>query len=209
MRFHKHKKAAFLFSEMGGIDDYLLQEALVYRPVQKRTSRLFIMAACLAMSAVLVLGGVVIGNLAGIKNDAPQTDEDLLPTPTDGTLDGFLAAHGDELAYTTLGNAEQLDLFAAPAVVWQATESDELLISRPLTDGELQRLVDRAKGGTAVGEVSPTQSYRVWILSGDGTVTSPYLKPSEGNVGTELFDYEAEVIPSPAFTSCLEEILRS
>lgn len=209
MRFHKHKKAAFLFSEMGGIDDYLLQEALIYRPVQKRTSRLLIMAACLAMSVVLVLGGVVIGNLAGIKNDAPPANEDLLPTPADDSLDGFLAAHGNELAYVALDTAEEVDLFAAPAVVWQSAESDELLISRPLTDRELQRLVDRAKGGTAVGEVSPAQSYRVWILSGDGTVTSPYLKPSAGNVGTELFDYEAEVIPSSAFTSCLEEILRS
>jgi hypothetical protein len=209
MRFHKHKKAAFLFSEMGGIDDYLLQEALIYRPVQKRTSRLLIMVACLAMSAVLVLGGVVIGNLAGIKNDAPPANEDLQPTPADDSLDGFLAAHGNELAYVALDTADEVDLFAAPAVVWQSAESDELLISRPLTEGELKKLTDRAKGGTAVGEVSPAQSYRVWILSGDGTVTSPYLKPSAGNVGTELFDYEAEVIPSSAFTSCLEEILRS
>ena len=209
MNRNKQKKAAFLFSEMGGIDDYLLQEALVYRPVQKRASRLWIMAACLAMSFVLVFGGVLIGNLAGVKNDAPQADEDLPPAPAEVTLDGFLAANGDGLAFKTWESAEELDLFASPAVVWQSAESEELFISRSLTDAELKKLTDHAKHGSAVGEASPAQSYRVWILSGDGTVTSPYLKPSAGNIGTELFDYEAEVIPSAEFTSCLEEILRS
>ena len=209
MKPNKSTKAAFLFSEMNGIDDYLLQEALIYRPVQTRTSRVWVVAACLAMSLVLVFGGVLIGNLAGVKNDAPQINEDLPPPQSKTTLDGFLTEHGAEIAHSKVSTAEQLNLFASPAVVWQSGESGELFVSRPLTDGELKQLTSHAGSGTEVGDTSPAETWRVWILAGDGTVISPYLKASKGNIGTSLFDYEPEIIPSNEFTSCLEKLLRS
>ena len=209
MKPNKSRKAAFLFSEMGGIDDYLLQEALIYRPTQARASGAWIVAACLAMSLMIVLGVVMIGNLAGIKNENPQINEELSPSPASTTLDEFLIAHGAEIAHTTVTEKEQLDLFAAPVVVWQSTADGELFVSRPLTDGEIKQLTSRAGNGTDVGEKAPSQVYHVWILTGDGTVTTPYLKASVGNIGTTLFDYEAEIIPTDEFTSCLKEILYS
>ena len=62
--------------------------------------------------------------------------------------------------------------------------------------------------GTPVGESPQALSYRVWIVMGDGSVVTPHLKPSDGNVGSaELFDYNAELIPSQAFNSQISEIL--
>lgn len=211
MNTRKQPKAAYLFSEMGGIDDYLLQEALGYRPVQKRSaSRLWVVAACIAMSLVLVFGGVLIGNLANTENQAPSLEDDGIDAPPDApTLDALLTelSAGSAFAETS---PERLDLFASASVVWKSSDSDTLCVSRPLTDTELESLMKAAKNGRSVDrDTSPTQTFRVWILDGNGSVTTPYLKSSAGNVGTTLFEYEAEVIPSQEFTSCLEAILRS
>ena len=206
----KYRKAGILFSEMGGIDDFLLQEALIYRPIKRsRTSRLWIVAACLATSFALLFCGVLIGNLAGIKNESPQINEDLAPPTSQTPLDDFLTAHGEEIALSQVHSAEQLDLFHSPTVVWQLETGGDFYVSRALTEGELQKLTSYAGRGTEVGEKAPEQTYRVWILAGDGTVISPYLKASAGNVGTTLFDYEPEILPTEDFTSCLEALLRS
>lgn len=204
MKLQKRKKAELLYSSMTELDDYLLQEALVYRAAQKRTSRAWIAAAGLAASFVLVFGSVMLGNLVHLESeveDAPVKDA---ARPI--SLDAYLLEQGEAAAYATL-SAEEVDLFSAPTVVWQFAGDDTLCQSRPLKSGEWERLTESISDGTHVGAASPAQACRVWLLDGNGNVITPYLLPSSGNIGMTLFDYEAELIPSSSFVSCLEEIL--
>ena len=62
----KIKKAEILLDCIGDIDDALLAESLAYRP-KRRAPRLALIAACMALSIVLVFG--VIGALNIITSD--------------------------------------------------------------------------------------------------------------------------------------------
>ena len=209
MKAQNKPKIAYLFRELGEVDDALLQEAISYRPQRASIPRVLMVAACLAMSFLLCFGAVMIAlrvNNGRNDNTDPPT-EDVIGSAA--TLDQLLLAQADVAHYTTLQTPDEADFFGGRGyVVWQYADSDELCVSRALTDAELSRLTRTVGSGTAVGEQSPTLSCRVWVILGNGEVLSPYLKESAGNRGyAELFDYDAELMPSKEFISCVSDIL--
>ena len=56
--------------------------------------------------------------------------------------------------------------------------------------------------------VLSTVAVSVWVLDGKGNVSTPYLKTSRGNIGCEIFDYEAEIIPDERLVDCISDILK-
>lgn len=84
-------------------------------------------------------------------------------------------------------------------------QTGELFVSRPLTATEQTALRrEFAASGTPVPTGTQTPDYLVWVLLGDGSVVTPCLNPSAGNVGAAvLFDYDPERLPSDIFTELL------
>lgn len=205
MRYRNPEKTKRLFRAIGEIDDWLVHEAEVWRPQRSAFPRMLMIAACLTLALSLSVGAFLISmrNLKQDTENAPNESDAIL-----SSLDTVLLEHRDTATYTTLSSADKLDFFSgAPCVVWRYADSQSLCVSRKLTAGELQKLTTEIDRGTSVGVASPSLTCQVWILPGDGTVISPYLKSSSGNVGTELFDYNAELIPTERFNSCISEIL--
>lgn len=203
------EKITYLFRAIGEIDDRLVQEAACYRPRQLAFSRVMLVAACLVLSTVLAVGAFVLTNRRDKGEDigalgTPPTSE----SPALPALDTLLLDQRDTANYTTVASEEELDLFSGEVrVVWQYADSDTLCVSRVLTEREVGTLTRQLEKGASVGESSPALSCKVWIALGDGTVVSPYLKPSAGNCGIDLFDYNAELLPSNDFITCISEIL--
>ena len=212
MNAKKNQKTAYLFREIGNVDDALLQEAIAYRPQRSAAPRVLLIAACLSLSILLSFGAILIAMRAGSNLPDGSTDKNESPStnlPVTQTLDQLLLGQMGKDAYTTVTSEEELDYFGGKGyVVWQYADSTELCVSRALSENELDLLTKSIGKGTSVGQSSPAFSCRVWLILGDGSVVTPYLKSSEGNVGSaELFDYDAELIPTNEFTSRLSEIL--
>ena len=106
---------------------------------------------------------------------------------------------------TKVADASEIDFFNGAYLIWQSKSGGYCL--KKLPDYSLRRLTSNI-GGMAVGDDEEiTLGTKVWISCGDGTVISPYLKASAGNIGYgELFNYEPEIIPSKSFNSCVSNL---
>ncbi len=208
MKAQNKSKIAYLFREIGEVDDALVQEALAYRPKRTAFERILMVAACLTLSLMLCFGVLLISLRS---KDAPNDQGK--PPLEDGhvaySLDQLLLAQADSGSYTVLQSVEKAEFFGGRGyIVWQYADSNELFVSRALSDAELLRLTDTVGKGASVGEQSPALSCRVWLILGNGEVISPYLKESCGNRGyAELFDYDVEVLPTDEFIACVSDIL--
>ena len=92
-------------------------------------------------------------------------------------------------------------------ILWRHVDGGKLFMSRALDNDEVEAINKRLGIGRAVGADSPMLEFNVWILRGDGSVISPYLIGSGGNIGSTLFDYEAEIIPQEELIEIIGEIL--
>lgn len=209
MRHTKEEKIAYLFDEIGGISDVLITEAAYYRPQKRRPPVLkYVGIAASILLCCLILFRV--GDLIGSKIFAPKNEETDVTLDPVTSLEVLLTEYSDELQYTTVSSKGELDLFGGEAyLVWQEEGSDTLCISRSLSKAEVQRLKRSIPSGQSVGEAPVSApACRVWIVCGDGTVITPYLMLTDGNVGVgELFDYDPELTPSSSFTSYVSDIL--
>ena len=209
----RYQKAAYLFSEIGGIDERLLYEAEVYAPRRRVMPRILLVAACLVLTFSLCLGSVVVASRAidrilPMLQDVAKPDNNSPDASAPKTLDEMLVLSRDTAAYDRV-RVEEFDFYDGKArLVWQYGEGSEVCVSRALTSAELVVLEREAVRGKSVGEVSPSLTCRVWISLGDGTVVSPYLELTDGNVGVaQFFDYDAELMPTEEFNSQISDIL--
>ena len=92
-------------------------------------------------------------------------------------------------------------------ILWRHVDGGKLCMSRALEESEIEAMSESLGVGESVGDKSPTLEFNVWILRGDGSIISPYLIGSEGNIGNALFDYEAEIIPQETLIELVERIL--
>lgn len=209
MKERNAKKIEYLFDEIGGISDVLINEAAVYREAHKKrhfgTLKVLAVAACLVLCFALTAHTLVslLDGWQVEKDDQTNVFEEEV------MLDRLLTDYPDRISYTTLSSVGELDLFGDAAyIVWQEEGSDLLCVSRELTGSELENLRARISQGRPANESTERPACRVWIVCGDGSVISPYLKPTDGNVSVgSLFDYEPELVPSSSFTSYVSDIL--
>ena len=196
---NKEKKVNDLFSSIGEIDDALINEAMTYRRVRKRSFKLAPIAACLVLAVVLAVAMPLIsrfGNNSGME-DPSQNAACALDVL-------FLECKGGE--YTRYESFEDLSYVGVATIVWQYTDSGEIY-ALSLTEQQLRYIEEKLGEGTQTGSESPALSCKVWILDGRGNVKSPYLKNEDGNVGCVIFDFEAEIIPNDAFVKCISDII--
>ena len=201
----KDKKAAYLLDEIGAIDDRYIAEAMNVRRKPKTGKVLLILAACIALISILLIsvaGAFTIGGIVGgiIRDDINSSR----PKPAE-ELGEILQKQSGAEGVTKVADASEIDFFNGAYLIWQSKSGGYCL--KKLPDYSLRRLTSNI-GGMAVGDDEEiTLGTKVWISCGDGTVISPYLKASAGNIGYgELFNYEPEIIPSKSFNSCVSNL---
>ena len=222
---NKNEKSQYLLSMVGEIDDAILIEAASYKRRRKKTFIIPVIAACLSVVMVLSMAlplavavtvGGLIGDfnsptLGGNESQGATEEEDIGNEPEGvqpyGKLDLLLTEQKKEGKYQKLDSAEELSYVGTASLVWQYEEGGELYVAE-LTSAQLASLQSYTGSGTQVGKDSPAIAVSVWVLDGKGNVSTPYLKASRGNIGCEIFDYEAEIIPDERFVNCISDILK-
>ena len=218
---NKNQKSQYLLSMVGEIDDSILNEAASYKCRRKKNFLIPVLAACLSVVIVLMMalplaviftvdnllpGDVNSPNLDGVVDENLENDLDAVVKPY-GELDLLLNEQKNEAKYQKLDSADELSYVGNASLVWQYEEGGELYVVE-LSAVQLASVQSRMGSGTQVGKDSPTLSVSVWVLDGKGNVSTPYLKSSRGNIGCEIFDYEAEIIPGDELVDCISDILK-
>lgn len=198
----KKIKAEYLLREIGEIDDSLVHDAQFYRPERSSRPRLLLIAATFVLVFALVIGTPLISKLM-----SPKAEGDSTGNVQVYSLDALIS-ESDTARYTFVSTSSELPYFDDGAhVVWQTEGGGGYYVSDALSKRELTALSASIGEGESVGSTSPELECKVWVLYGDGRVVTPYLKTSSGNVSGEVFDYEAEIIPTDSFVSCISDIL--
>ena len=222
---NKNEKSQYLLSMVGEIDDAILTEAASYKRRRKKTFIIPVIAACLSVVMVLSMAlplavAVTVGGLIGDFNSPTlggnesqgEMEEEDFENESEGVqpygkLDLLLTEQKNEDKYQKLDSAEELSYVGTASLVWQYEEGGEIYVAE-LTNIQFKALQSCVGSGTQVGKDSPAIAVSVWVLDGKGNVSTPYLKASRGNVGCEIFDYEAEIIPDERFVNCISDILK-
>lgn len=208
-----HNKTAYLFDELSGVDDRFLDEALRFAPARRRTSfpwRAVRLVAAVAASLVLLVQGALLPFLERLDNlMTPGNEQPNTPEQMTWSLDALLS-ESTAGRFETLSSKEEYVFFGDARLVWQSAESDTLFVSRPLTNAEAERLVKslatRPAEGVSANAEQP--AWRIWLVTADGRVITPYLSLSSGNVGyASLFDYHAEVVPNADWVSFISNLM--
>ncbi|MBQ8408249.1 MAG: hypothetical protein IJY39_05235 [Clostridia bacterium] len=197
---NRMKKTEYLLREIGEIDDRLLHEAVCYKPVRRSSYKWGMLAACLALIFVLSVAGPLMRALSNVSG---ENVSDAVPEVYT-SLDELLLDSEDR--FFEVSDPEALSYTGSASLVWKDSESGRLY-QLYLSDYQFSRLKSEMGKGDEVGESSPKLSCQVWVLDGEGNVRSPYLKDNTGNVGCDIFDYEAEILPTEALIRCISEML--
>lgn len=204
MSDRQRRRAEYLYDELGNIDEKYIAEAQNYRTRRhtRAKSVLLAAAACLllvALTALLPLArpGNESGNNPQKPGDyaSPSDTAPLNPAPI--TLsDALISCRTHESGAAKTGMP---DLFDGKArLIWKYADSEDVYYIT-LTDTQLNRLGGSTGGRQISGDGGDAS---VWIAYGNGTVISPCLKPSAGNIGYgALFDYSPELEPDIAYTA--------
>ena len=228
MKQQEHARfAAYLLDELGGIEDRYLAEAQIPCRATRQTPifrRVLIVALSLALTLTVVLSALLIGSLRGAKSEDHAALGDELAPGTEQVLNQFSGATATTLS-DRLGELrasteslqiaeEELNLFDGQAkVIWQYAEEETVRV-QSLTPSEYRQLtqtLDRETHSKTDGSGEGEKTLAgIWLAAGDGTVISPQLEQTAGNVGYgALFTYRPETEPSTAFTELLCDILSS
>lgn len=204
----KNKITEYLLREIGEIDDAIIAEAEAYKAKKTNAYKPLLIAAAFTLAFALVIGSALISRMRPFVNDNSehsnyesnlQTVEQLFSENTYQNLFSSTYVMSDEdLPYFNQG----------VHIVWQNVSEIGYCVSDRLTLSEFERLNEQMGIGEQTGTDSPNLQYKVWVLYGDGRVTSPYLKRTNGNISGEIFDYEAEIIPTENFARLLLELLQ-
>ena len=103
---------------------------------------------------------------------------------------------------------EEIDLFdGSMKIVWKE-ESEDLYHSLTVTGSGHQSTLSNAMKAKSPEKVQSEPNCALWICYPDGTVVSPDLENTPGNVGYgNLFSYSAEVMPTDRFTDIVNNLL--
>lgn len=190
-----------LLSEIGNIDDVYLDEAINYR-ARRKTPKFILLAACIAVSLLVVAVSCV-----GLMHVFDKTSNDKNFHEADKpTLDSVIMSAVASGKLTKL-SADELNFRDGENYIVIQTDSGEYYSGKNLTYRQKVNLTRNFGQGENVGDELPKFECKVWIVLDDGCVVTPYLKASVGNVGFDLFDYNAEIYPTEDFVSVISEII--
>lgn len=202
----KRTAAEHIFCSVGLIGNMLIAEAQepyrARRPAKKRRRAALLLAAMITLSLMLsvFMGSFIIAQIGNLSIPDPVRDdlhELLLKAESTGAAELY---DGDEIS---LFDGEE-------TLIWRS-EGDEqyrvLGLGTALRGRSIKQLISK-HGGELTSSEAEKLGYEVWISLGDGTVVSPYLKSSDGNVGRgELFSYTPEVIPGTELENIIRDVI--
>ena len=217
MRADKIRAAELLFDAIGNIDDRIIQEAQTAptrKPVEKRKSFTAIIALAATLTLIAsVFAATLIAKIVDSLNSAPDEghleDYGNASVETNASLSQTLL--DAESSAIVIVEEKDIDFFDGKTkIVWkQSGESDYHMVT-------LRSQADAAKLGKELKnqkqQIAPEDTEspecEVWITFGDGTVISPYLKTSAGNIGyAELFEYSPEIEPDADLTDLINDLI--
>ncbi|MBR3687352.1 MAG: hypothetical protein IKL66_07725 [Clostridia bacterium] len=219
----KKEKAERLLDSIGNIDDSLLDEAIGYKSARRyNLHQLGLMAACVALICFIAAAMPMLRNMSMVGDSDenseqnsggvvenpdknPENNEEVERVSLDAYMSDVRGASLDNC--TVYPSAESLTYTGNASLVWQYADGDEVYVAT-LSSMQLGELQKAMGSGKEVGESSPELDCYVWIVDGQGTVVSPYLKEGAGNEGCVIFGYEAEIIPDEEFVERVSEILK-
>jgi len=208
---YQSRKADYLLDEIGGIDDRYLTEAMNWQPLRRKKPFARVLPLVASLAAVLLLSFTVLLptlQRSFDKNESPNVGESLSPSHP-STLDSLLQDCAQSPSFTPC-SADALDFFDGNVRLTVCELSTgKLFVSRPLSESEQNALSREfnATGERVTDGATSEESFRVWVLLGDGSVVTPCLSASAGNVGAAtLFDYESERIPTKIFNDLLSDL---
>lgn len=215
------KKSEVLYEAIGEIDDRYIAEA--GRPFRKRNSTLAFTRMALAAALVLavVLSSIAFfasvrslllpknsGNSYGIDDAVGGTTR----TDRTGDLQSDSPPTGESFPDAKLIGyvpEEDIDFFGSDALVIIRRDGEDDLTVIKVSADTLKKL-ENSVGDKAVDNTQSEIGVSVWLCDGQGSVISPYLRSSPGNIGYgSLFEYSPEISPSEQFTHYLNGIISS
>ena len=217
MSADKKRNASLLFDAIGDIDDRLIQEAqapFVKTAPSKRYNLKAIIALAATLSIVIGMLGAFavskfIGNLIeSTLND--KADEGESSQIFESSLSQTLLDASD-MPSVSKCEADEIDFFDGnTSIIWKASEQNEYCVFTLTSASDVTRLKNELS--KVKEDISPENTENtlceVWVTFGNGTVVSPYLKNSAGNVGyAELFEYSPEVEPDAAFAEFVNDLI--
>ncbi len=219
MTSEKRRKAEILLDSMGDIDDSLLSEALSYRRRRNQLSRMIILAATVSIVFCLMIGVVIGSKFANVNGDPGATegnanvgilpDKDTSSAPeTPKSLDSVFTSLSSKDKYSYVLDPDDLPYLDGNVyIVWKYSADNRYYISDPVSGRDFETIKNALGKGESAGDKSPMLHAKVWILLGDGRVISPYLAASSGNISSEIFDYEVEIVPDEKVVNKIQSIL--
>ena len=198
----REEKAEFLLMEMGDIDDELLCESSGYglhvlkkKQNRNRTIRISLIAA----AASLLFSVLVLTALGNLKFPAGSS---FAPTVTDDAQDS-----GAPVRVDSDQEARELMFSGSPVIF---LESENRLFAQKIDGASFERLtaLAAAQETAYTGVSGDAREQKIWFCDGNGSVITPYLRYSFGNVafGT-LFNYERELTLDRELANLLRNLL--
>ena len=202
------KKAEYLFDEIGLIDDALVAEAMQdTRYTQRNLSLRRVTVA--AVAAAMVFTASVGLTLSALIKKSDKMDG----SPTHDEMAESITL-ADALARAEMGGAhsfteaQSIDLFDGKTkIIWESAGCYYVLDVASASERQsLSKALDATY--SASQNIGADDGVRLWISYGDGSVVSPYLRESAGNVGHgELFDYSPEIMPSDDLARLVDDLI--
>lgn len=205
MRLSDMNRSESLFDSIGDIDDRFVSEAesfvkarqAIIRTRRVKFASLVAAAAAIAIAIIPLFSKNLFSppnsGEPGLNNNAVNVETVLSQVREEEFLQ---LVSGDEIDY--LDNTAKL--------IWQY-EGDEDYVVLELSEPDKKGLTEAMKTHGSTYGVDETAGCYVWISLGNGTVVSPYLLDSPGNVGISAFEYMPEVEPSDSFVTLLSSII--
>ena len=202
------KKAEYLFDEIGLIDDRLIAEAMSEQKVGRGALSIRRLTVAAVAAAMVFTASVGLTLSALIRNSDKNDGVPSQDSATDGVSLVASLAKAEVCGATVYAEAESIDLFdGSVKIIWENAEHYYALEVSGAS--EIQKL-ERALRTTysKAEKVGTDEGVRVWISYGDGSVISPYLSESAGNVGYGVvFDYSPEIVPADDLARLVDDLI--
>ena len=213
MKQNKFKSAETLFDAIGMIDDKIIAEAQIpYQTSHTKSKSFFkilIASSCLIIATLLIISTVFVAGLMKIIPFAPTVDEKDPTPPENSSNFEQILTEADNMVEKL--DAEDINFFDGKTKLIWRTENERaynvITVYSTADVNQIKTALSQTQN-KILPENAEHVEYQVWIAYGNGTVVSPYLENSAGNVGyAELFEYSPEVEPNDDFVKAVEKIL--
>ena len=213
MKQEKLRSAEAIFDAIGMIDDRIIADAQApYRAPRAKSKTFF--KLLIAVSSVLIVLSLVLSTVlaASFATILPififQDKES--PSENSTTFEQILYDANENPSVEKL-KAEDIDFFDGNAkLIWRTENETEYNVITIYSKTQVNQI--KSALNETSNKISPQNAdsieYQVWIAYENGTVVSPYLESSAGNVGyAQLFEYSPEVEPNEDLVKVVEKIV--